>query len=248
LYVVKEREDACIISDDDTRFALSDGASASSLPRPWASLLGQQWINHPFGKAEINALANWLEEPRSLWEQWVREKWFFAVNERNRLTGDYPVQPQQVMRIIGEGAFATLLGVQLDRQSQQWRALAIGDSCLFMVRRSSPPHIIMSFPMEESTDFNNRPPLLSSQRDVDVGSVLPYVRYGQGIYQEGDIMLMATDALSQWLLLQKELGDTAWLQRLLSIRDQASFARFVDIQRQEGMMEEDDTTLVVIDL
>jgi hypothetical protein len=58
---------------------------------------------------------------------------------------------------------------------------------------------------------------------------------------------MATDALSQWLLWQHEQGQATWLE-LLSMRDQERFERFVEKQRQDGAMEEDDTTLVVIPL
>jgi hypothetical protein len=246
-YVVKEGEDACVISPDETRFALSDGASASSLPRPWATLLGQKWIEKPLGKTYINNLAGWLEEPRNLWEQWVKETWWSAVNERNRLTGDYPVQREDVTQILERGAFATLLGLEVNPQLRQWRALAIGDTCLFIVRRSSPWQILTSLPLERSTDFTNRPPLLSSQRHVDINSLLPHVKYKAGTYQEGDTLLMATDALAHWLLSQKEQGQPTW-QILLEMRDQQSFTRFVESQRRDGMMEEDDTTLVVITL
>jgi hypothetical protein len=247
-YVVKEGEDACLISRDETRFALSDGASASSLPRPWATLLGQQWIEKPLAKTDINKLPDWLEKSRNLWEEWVKETWLSAVNERNRLTGDYPVHQEDVVQILQRGAFATLLGVEVNRQARKWRALTIGDSCVFMVRRSSSWQIIMSLPLEKSTDFNNRPPLLSSQRDGDMDPLLlSYVKYEVVSYQEGDILLMATDALAQWLLWQQEQGEVAW-HTLLEIRDQNSFARFVEKQRLNGMMEEDDTTLLVIPL
>jgi len=247
LYVAKEGEDACVISPDEVRFALSDGASASSLPRPWATLLGQQWVKKPFGDAEIGDLSLWLKEPRNLWVQWVKGTWYSTVNERNRLTGDYPVQREGLAQILDRGASATLLGLELHRPSQSWRALAIGDSCLFLVRRPSFPQILKSLPLTKSTDFSNRPPLLSSQRDADLDSLFPSVRYEEGTYQEGDVMLMATDALSQWLLWQKEQGKSKWVE-LLSIKDQESFTRFVNKQREDGAMEEDDTTLVVIPL
>jgi hypothetical protein len=245
-YVAKEGEDACVISPRETRFVLSDGASASSLPRPWATLLGRQWVKSPFDPRN-NDLAKWLEGPRQQWEQWVRETWWPAVNARNRLTGDYPVQPEDVAQILERGAYATLLAVVVDQQSHGWYAVAIGDTCLFAVRPSSPQPIIASLPMEKSTDFSNRPPLLSSRRDANLDSLLPYVRYKEAPFQKGDILLMATDALAQWLLAQQELGELGW-QELLSIHDQQSFARFVEKKRWEGVMEEDDTTLVVITL
>ena len=78
-------------------------------------------------------------------------------------------------------------------------------------------------------------------------SLSSYVRYKVVPYQDGDVLLMATDALAQWLLLQQEQGELAW-QGLLEIRDQQSFTRFVEKQRLDGMMEEDDTTLLVIPL
>jgi hypothetical protein len=58
---------------------------------------------------------------------------------------------------------------------------------------------------------------------------------------------MATDALAQWILGQLEQKQTDWLL-LLSLRDQRSFAAFVDEQRQNNQLQDDDTTLLVVQL
>jgi hypothetical protein len=88
---------------------------------------------------------------------------------------------------------------------------------------------------------------LSSQRGASVNELLPYITYHSDFYQKGDLLLMATDALAQWLLLQREQGGTAW-RELLRMNNQESFVHYIEQQRREGLMEEDDTTLVVIRL
>ncbi len=245
--VAKEREDACVISDNETRFALSDGAGGSSLPRPWAALLGQQWKKEPLRGNYAAELSSWLEEPRQNWVQWVERRWYPEVNERNQLTGDHPVQPEEVERILERGAFATFLGVEVNHQQRTVSALALGDTCLFILRSAASHPSFESMPVRNSQDFNNSPPLLSSRRGDSVNDVLPYVEYYSNQYEKGDLLLMATDALAQWILWQWEQGLTEW-HALLRMQDKQQFASFVEKQRREGCMDEDDTTLIVIPL
>ena len=71
-----------------------------------------------------------------------------------------------------------------------------------------------------------------------------------GQIRPGDIFLMATDALAQWLLTQFEQPDqrqTLW-RGLLTMQDHHQFVQFVEQQRYQtkGGMVDDDTTLVII--
>lgn len=257
-----ENEDACVISLDETRFALSDGAGGSELPRSWAILLGQQWLKAPLyndhGIVDVYTLSQWLEEPRLLWAQWVEQIWWPRVNERNSSTDTPPVSRRRIGEIVSKGASATFLGLIVDHSRNQWLATAIGDTCLFYIHggsAASSPRIKPIMPITESTRFNQTPPLLNTCRDNSgehLASTIQSLRGApiqslQGSYNRGDYLFMATDALARWLLFQKEQNRSEW-QELLTMQEPERFVHFVDTLRKHETIEEDDTTLVVIPL
>lgn len=243
-------EDACLISPDETHFALCDGASNSSLPRSWATLLSQQWLKEPLYSRSIDAidLEYWLKEPRMRWQEWVRQVWWPTVNERNTLTGDHPVRREQIEEIERRGASATLLGLLLDRKNRRWTATTLGDTSLFILNRDGHDlKISHSIPFSSSANFTQTPPLLSSRIDDNLAYPAARMRTHRELYRPGDVLLMATDALAKWLLIQVEQRSSGW-RRLLALDSQQSFVHFVEEQRESGLLEEDDTTLVIIQL
>ena len=239
-------DDACVISDDETCFALCDGASGSSLPRPWATLLGQQWLKRPFQEIDAETLALWLQEPRDRWHRWIQETWKWKIDERNQLIGEKPMSADVFHRTLQTGASATFLGLLLDRESNTWHAAAIGDTCLLLFRRdrSGTLQPRFSFPLGSSAGFSDRPPLLTSNGN-NMAVLAPYFRFKNGSLRHGDVLMMATDALAQWLLSQFEQQQTTW-NILPSLTDPRRFAELVEKGRQSGDMVDDDTTLVVI--
>jgi hypothetical protein len=243
-------EDACVISPDESCFALCDGASGSELPRSWAILLGKQWLKAPlYMRTMIDAktLSRWLAEPQKYWAYWVQDIWWREVNTRNRSNRNPLVSRRAVDRILSKGAASTFLGLQLDHQNAKWRATAIGDTCLFSISRTHSPELVPIMPITESTRFNQTPPLLSSKMDSEVEDLPSQIQCRQGTYHSGEYLLMATDALAQWLLIQREQGRLEW-QRLLSMRTQEQFASFIEELRKDDMIEEDDMTVVIIPL
>ena len=250
-------EDACVISQDETLFALCDGVTNSELPRGWAILLGRQWLKNPLYPLDeqegIDAamLLQWLKEPRLLWRLWVKQVWRAEVNQRNLASNKPPVLDEQVESILNKGAAATFLGLQLDHDHMRWRATAIGDTCLFLISTeysTSARQLIPLMPITSSALFNRTPALLSSKTGR-VERLLPKIQYQQGTYNHGDTLLMATDALARWLIVQVEQGLSEW-QTLVEIRDLRSFSHFIEERRSQkaNKIEKDDTTLVVIPL
>src|SRR5204863_208012 len=103
-----------------------------------------------------------------------------------------------------EGAFSSLLGVTLE--GERWRALAIGDSCLFVVRSGK---VLRAFPLERAEQFSNRPSLLSSVARSNAG-VWDDVTMVEGDLATNDRLLLMTDALAQWFLVESEMGRRPW--------------------------------------
>lgn len=249
-------QDICVIAPNENVFALCDGASGSELPRSWGFYLGQQWLMNGKrlynGQENIDAetLALWLDPPQQNWYYWVANTWQPGTNERNRRENRPMVAPELLNRILQRGAAATFLGLRIE--NNRWYAAAIGDSCLFQLSVDEQFKSVM--PLTQSTSFGQTPPLLSSRPGSDLNALLPFIQCYSAPYQKGETLLMATDALSQWLLSQFERiqhghgREQDFWQQLINIPDQNAFADFIVNLRQHEQIEEDDTSLVIIRL
>ncbi len=146
-----------------------------------------------------------------------------------------------------EGAFTTFLGLTVRLRAgkpRAWKAVAVGDSCLFQVRRDS---LVRQFPLGCSNDFNTSPALVGSRPPS--GAPLPQKSRTQGRYEIGDRMLLMTDALAQWFLEECEQGARPWrdIRKLLSRRSsEAAFAAWVEKLRDRGSLRNDDVTLLSV--
>lgn len=221
-----EYEDAFAGDDGRARFAVADGASESSFVASWAKLLADSFVA---AKGRSWRDLDWLDTPRQHWANDVdpRPLPWYAEEKRE------------------QGAYATLLGIAFSRAS--WRALAVGDSCLFRLRAGK---LGKSFPLARSSDFGNHPPLLGSRgRHIDTPP--QGIRRARGKWLPGDRFLLMTDALAEWMLRRKEHGQrpTADIDRLLADSvPQDAFAAWVEERRNDRSLRNDDVTLVVIDL
>src|SRR5262249_40427962 len=126
---------------------------------------------------------------------------------------------------------------------QRWRALAIGDGCLFVVRAGK---LTRAFPLERSEQFSNRPSLLSSKARANAG-VWDEVATVEGELQVSDRLLLMTDALAQWFLVETEMGRRPWAA-LAKLTTPEQFSAFIDCLRAGGALRNDDVTLVNLEV
>jgi hypothetical protein len=222
----EEYEDAFAAGAD--RFAVADGASEASFAADWARLLTEGFVAAA-GKPWQGL--DWLPS--------LRQRWAAAVDGR--------ALPWYAETKREQGAFATLLGLALQPAAGDkpgtWRALAVGDSCLFHTRAG---RVLAAFPLERSTAFGSRPPLLASRP----GGPEPEREQATGRYRPGDRFLLMTDALAQWFLARDEQGecpaeDVTGL--LLAVDPEAAFVSWVG-ERRDRALRNDDVTLLVVDL
>lgn len=231
-----EYEDAFAGDAARGRFAVADGASESSFAATWAKLLVEAFLaarRSPWQNID------WLAPARQCWAEHVdpRPLPWYAEEKRE------------------QGAYATFLGIGFgrsrqgagDQQGGKWRALAVGDSCLFRLRAGK---LRRSFPLSRSSDFGNQPALLGSRgRPVDTPA--QELRHTGGHWCPGDRFLLATDALAEWMLRrsEQEQRPDAAIDRLLGESSpQDAFAGWVAEQRERQGLRNDDVTLVIVDL
>jgi len=217
-----EYEDAYAVKPEALRFAVADGASETSFARQWAELLVEGFVQEAPSAA---GLRDWAVPLQAVW----------AEGQKGKATAWYAEQKAR------DGAFSSLLGLAIDQD--RWRALAIGDSCLFVVRAGK---LLRAFPLERSEQFSNRPSLLSSQPRANAG-VWDQVVAVEGELQASDRLLLMTDALAQWFLVESEMGRRPWAA-LGKVTSPEQFASFVDCLRAGGALRNDDVTLVSLEV
>jgi hypothetical protein len=225
-HAAEEYEDAFAAADG--RFAVADGASEASFAADWARLLAEGFVAAD-GKPWQGL--DWLPP--------LRQRWAAAVDGR--------ALPWYAESKRDAGAYATLLGLVLQPAEGDkpgtWRALAVGDSCLFHTRGG---RVLAAFPLESSTAFGTQPALLGSR----AGGAEPQGEQAHGRYRAGDRFLLMTDALAQWFLAQDEQGASPaeGVAELLAAADpEATFAAWVGGRRGHGLRN-DDVTLLIVDL
>jgi hypothetical protein len=221
-HAASEYEDAYAVEPAALRFAVADGASETSFAKQWAGLLVEQYVHAPAGAEELR---DWVAPLQAEW----------AGAHQGKATAWYAQEKAR------EGAFSSLLGVAIEQD--RWRALAVGDSCLFVVRSGKLAH---AFPLERAEQFNNRPLLLSSVARANL-RVWDDVRSDHGELRDRDQLLLMTDALAQWFLVEAEMGRRPWAA-LACVATPVGFAMFVECLGGGGALRNDDVTLVRVEV
>ena len=233
---MEDCEDASWISypyaSGPAKIALSDGASESAFARGWAQILTRAFIYCPpdLPGLDDTSLNLWLGQGAMEWHRmvpWERIPWHGEAKTRY-------------------GSLATLLGMNISQTPEptgayKWRAVAVGDCCLFVVRDNA---LMLSFPLQDSGQFNNAPPLICSN-PANNGRLWSWVRREDGECLPGDLIVLASDALACWILQQNESGGRPW-QTLLSLGSDVEWDDWVLARRNDLSMRNDDTTFIAI--
>jgi len=212
-----ECEDSIDGDPETGRFAIADGASESYAAGEWARRLVTGFVSE-------GATDNWLTDSRNAWQEETGGgalSWYAEDK-------------------LAHGAHATFLGlsIRLAGESVEWEAIAVGDSCLFVISQDNPP---VAFPVTQSSGFTSAPALVTSR------GAGPGWKVERGTLRPSDILLLATDALAQYLLASSEEGDFAG-PTLLGLEEEDDFALWVALARDQGKLRNDDMALGVVEV
>jgi len=229
---VEEYEDAWSVrrvgETAGCRVAIADGATETSYSKIWATLLVESYIRDSVTGPEF---FDRLEAARRLWRQ--------------RAFRNTRPLPWYAAEKAKQGAFATFLGFELNVAGKVWRAVAIGDSCMFQLDAAKQEmRVVQAFPLSRSTEFGTSPYLVGSNPE-GAATVGAHAEVCQGSLRRDDLILFATDALSAWLLRREEDRAPAWKEACESIAEQSDFEVFVQRARDDGMRNDDVTLLRV---
>lgn len=215
------------------RCAVADGATETSFSGMWAKQLVRAFCNRN-GNPDALILTALPA---------MQRRWLTTVQRR-------PL-PWYAEEKVRSGAFAALLGLVVDGDAEsggpgQWRAIALGDSCLVHMREET---ILARFPLQNAASFTNRPHLLSSSPTYNESAAKHLLTTGDG-WCSGDTFYLMTDALAHWFLSEAEAGRQPWtVLRDLDTKDQLKpFEDLVAEHRRAKSMRNDDVTLLRVEI
>ena len=226
---IDDCQDAIKVNEGYSRYAVADGATLSFFPKQWAELLVKHFCE--MSNLSLNA---------ENWKQWlipIQEKWYKQVEERVKVRGQFYLTNPFNER---KPAVSTLVGLEVEKTKQEWRAVIVGDSCLFHKNSIG----FRSYLIEKSEDFTDQPEAFASYAEVNHYDP----EFIRGEIQSGDMFILATDALAKWILEHKESGNLEEvLNRLGQIENSEQFNLFVNRAREEDIrLVNDDVALILI--
>ncbi|MCE9563860.1 MAG: hypothetical protein K8U57_17600 [Planctomycetes bacterium] len=245
-----ENDDRYAVDLDQARFAIADGATESSFSGPWAGLLVRRFMEDT-SIVKGSAWGEWLSP--------IQKTWLESVEKQEI--------PWYAEEKVARGAHAAFLGLVI-RSDGTWRAIAVGDCCLFQFRNKLPRQW---FPFRQLNEFPLRPWLLGSRskaneitgtdREFLSDKVLaPWL--GESLegptnpdkprrpdWKYGDEFILATDALSKWFVNQiAERWGTVDPPEIPIPRNAQEFVDFVNELREKKEIESDDVTMIRVTL
>lgn len=209
------------------KFAISDGVSKSFFPKIWADVLVNKWVDSKeFDEAQfiLDCQKDWLNQVAEIVNK-PNAKWF-TKNAFNRK----------------ESGLATFVGLRFYKKKKEWfwKADALGDSFLFFVPKKikdfSKECIVLSS-KQEPIVFDNFPDYLSSLGNNHKGE-----KQLKGNPLTSGTFYLMTDALAEWFLNEKDNA----ISKINVWQNQKDFERFVDEERHNEKLGNDDTAFLSI--
>lgn len=210
--------------DTLVKFAISDGATESSFSREWSDLLVSAYKDKPFDKDHLSETINAISFSWQSMANAIELPWYAEQKAET-------------------GAFATFLGLTINREENIFNSVAIGDCTLFQIRNDE---TLITFPVTTIEEFGNTPNLLASNQIYQT-ELEKTVTYLIGSIQPNDLIIVATDALAAWIFKQKDAGEKPWIH-LVNIleKEKEDFESWLNIQRKDNEIKNDDVTLLIV--
>lgn len=216
-----------------TALALADGATESAYASLWARSLTTAAVRHlsehraqPPTEEAPDPLAKWLPDAIRRWNELV--PWSHI--------------PWHAESKVLSGSLAAVITIRAAQSpngpAHNWRATAVGDSCLFLVDGQQ---LMCAFPLTTDSQFNSTPNLLSSNPDKNP-KLHQLIRTTTGQLEPGQHLIVASDAVSQWALRRQSRKDPPWAE--IASLTTSQWEDWLSDQRRAGMPNDDVTIMI----
>ena len=223
----KDNQDAFSISQNQMRFAISDGASLSPKSGLWSRVLTKFFTSdkYDFKTHTVESLSKWLEEPRKEWSESAQ-------------IDKLPIPLKLKLKQL-KGSVSTFVGCSIVNNPKQNKIqiLYVGDSTIFLIKNKK---IKKMFPINNSSEFSSQTEFLGSrkERGGEEKITLETIRF-----DSSESIIIATDELAKWIMIQFENKKRDW-EKLFSMTEN-EFPKFVEDLRNTKQVDEDDMTFVI---
>ena len=233
-------EDACAVNGEAGREAIADGVSSAVFSGSWAQILTQSVIAAPPNVHDAVEFAAWLVDRR--------KEWAAGINVSKL---EYHLLMK--LRQVG-GGFSTLAWIEVRRDDPadgtgtstgtEYRVhgQGVGDSCIFHVRDGQ---LLAKWPMQDSAEFKEDPISIGSV-NFQCDAALKFQEF-DWCCRAGDLLVLATDAVSEWAYLMQEAGETVNWDDLSRLPD-SPLAQYLTDLRESNWLKRDDSTIVFVGL
>jgi hypothetical protein len=226
----EECEDAVAFDAGSLRFAVADGATEAFDARRWAARLAVEWVGAVRAPLTAADFGPWLKEQ----SEWLHASW------EGRKLSWYAEEKRRA------GSYAAFVGLRLEPSGRRvnWRAVALGDSCLVQRRGGE---VVASFPLSKSEEFGSTPPLVPSSEALRETALARLVER-EGCAEPGDTFLLMTDALSAWYFdaAARRDPEAERFDSLLAASENGSLSELVRRERAAARLKDDDVAVVRI--
>jgi len=225
-----ECEDAIAYNLSSHRFAIADGATEAFDARTWAEQLVTSWVLQEGCSSATEFWDFVAEQGLILSDSWSKLKLSWYAEEKARA-----------------GSFAAFVGVEIDVDAGSWQAIALGDSCLIQLRKNK---IVKAFPISAAAEFNSTPILAPSNTGLQTDAALQIVSK-TGDLENGDKLLLLSDAVAAWFFQIDENHDLDLLHRFTSLidrGDEVSLANFFETERSAERLKDDDIAVLRVEV
>ena len=225
-FAPSECEDFIGINEQNCRFAVADGATEAFDARSWAQRLAHNWVR---SDSALTA---------ETFHDWIAAEGLALHSSWNELT--LPWYAEEKAR---KGSFAAFVGVEFNLAAEvpSWKAIALGDACLFHCRDGS---LLKSLPLSDAASFNSAPLLVASDPALYRSSAHALV-IDSGACQNKDVLLLLSDAVAAWYLEHFEQSD---FSRVVESNDEAAIVGFFENERAAGRIKNDDIAVVRLEI
>ena len=224
----------CTLEDQPLRIAVADGAARSWKGGRWARILASASVEV---KPDDDGIDPILHIAGARWDEWRSRH--IAQRENDGRPLKWPESD-----IFQEGPAATLLRLSVLPRTPNpaWRAVAIGDCNLFLVRNGE---IVVAWPYDDIDRMPYSPSAVVP--DCDVTELADMALEVGGELKSDDVFVLMTDALTRWSLRAFARGEPAQELLLGLCRSSTGELRqWAEAQWAAESLERDDLTLAAI--
>ncbi len=218
-------EDGVLLLLRENRLLMLDGASDSYAARTWVKCVSDGWRRAPEGvsflESALESYNNRVKQP----ENWAKA----AAFER--------------------GSFCTFLEVRFDQSRNRLDIRAVGDTCVLGIDESG--ILLWGYPHDSQHQFTSVPFALSSdpqtlrkQHELLLAGSRSFSTTIGSVFT----IILATDAVAGWLLIEDRAIAHSRIQQVLALRSKAEFLDLVTSERLQKRMRLDDSTIAILEV